>query len=67
MFVIVAHDLLLAGVSLWFALSLRFSFDIPPQYLDVLLLGIPLFVVIAGITFHSFRMLPCAVALRLGP
>jgi hypothetical protein len=53
---IIIHDLVVAALSLWLTLYLRFGADIPPEYSAFLIYGIPLFVVIAGVMFHSFGM-----------
>jgi FlaA1/EpsC-like NDP-sugar epimerase len=55
-YTVIAHDLLVAGISLWLTLRLRFGPEVPAEYADALIYGVPLFAVIAGVMFHSFGM-----------
>jgi O-antigen biosynthesis protein WbqV len=50
------HDLLIAAVSIILALYLRLGVSSFAEYADDLTYRIPLFVVVAGVTFHAFGM-----------
>jgi FlaA1/EpsC-like NDP-sugar epimerase len=50
------HDLLIAAISIILALYLRLGVSSFAEYADDLMYRIPLFVVVAGVTFHAFGM-----------
>jgi FlaA1/EpsC-like NDP-sugar epimerase len=51
-----AHDLLIAAFSIILALYLRLGVSSFAEYADDLTYRIPLFVIVAGVTFHAFGM-----------
>jgi FlaA1/EpsC-like NDP-sugar epimerase len=51
-----AHDLLIAAFSVILALYLRLGVSSFAEYADDLTYRIPLFVIVAGVTFHAFGM-----------
>jgi FlaA1/EpsC-like NDP-sugar epimerase len=53
---VLAHDLLIAAFSIILALYLRLGVSSFQEYADDLAYRIPLFVIVAGVTFHAFGM-----------